>query len=320
MSGEAPGIQQTTSVDAAQKVGWIGAGRMGSAMAQRLIAAGGDLAVYNRTRSKAEPLAALGATLVDTPRDLGSCDIVFSMMAGPESFLAVMLGENGLLTGEGPFPRQVVDCSTISAEASEEVREVGARLGVSLLDAPVSGNAKVVEAGKLAIVCSGEKAAFDAAEPFLKAIGEGVTYAGEGNTARIVKICHNVHLTVVIQSLVEILALAEKSGVPRHALMEFINNSVMGSKFTGYKTPALVKLDYTPTFTAPLLRKDMDLGLSAARELEVPMPVAAQVREILQALIGNGFTDCDFAALLEMQARASNLKLEPEEVEVGTGL
>jgi len=312
--------EQGVALPAGASIGWIGAGRMGLAMCARLLGAGARVSVYNRTRSKAEPLAALGAQLVGKPSDLGSCDMVFSMMAGPESFLAVMLGEGGLLTGDGPFPGQVIDCSTISAEASEEVRAAGAKLGVPLLDAPVSGNAKVVEAGKLAIVCSGTRAAFDAAAPYLKAIGPAVTYAGEGNTARIVKICHNVHLTVVIQSLVEILNLAEKAGVPRHALMEFINHSVMGSMFTGYKTPALVKLDYTPTFTAPLLRKDMDLGLSAARALEVPMPLAAQTREILQALIGNGFTTCDFAALLELQARASKLDLKPEDVEVGTGL
>ena len=123
-----------------------------------------------------------------------------------------------------------------------------------------------------------------------------------------------------LQNEKRMIPVAEKAGVPRHALMEFINHSVMGSMFTGYKTPALVKLDYTPTFTAPLLRKDMDLGLSAARALEVPMPLAAQTREILQALIGNGFTTCDFAALLELQARASKLDLKPEDVEVGTGL
>lgn len=304
----------------APRVGWIGAGRMGLAMAARLLSAGVGLAVYNRTRSKAEPLAAGGATLVGGVRDLASCEIVFSMVAGPESFLEVMCGPEGLLAGEGPFPSLVVDCSTISAEASAEVRRFAAARGVQTLDAPVSGNPKVVAAGRLAIVASGERSAFERARPYLEAIGSAVTYVGAGEVARTVKICHNVLLAVVIQSLAEITVLAEKSGVPRHALLDFINNSVMGSMFTRYKTPALVRLDYTPTLVPALLRKDLDLGLAAAHALDVPLPLAAQVREIVQSLIGNGFAEVDFAALLELQARAAGLRLVAEDVDVDTGL
>ena len=135
-----------------------------------------------------------------------------------------------------------------------------------------------------------------------------------------VKICHNVFLGVVIQSLAEITVLAEKGGVPRHAFLDFINKSVMGSMFSTYKTPSLVNLDFAPTFTPLLLRKDMELGLSAARELDVPMPVASMTKEIIQNLIGQGFTDCDFAALIEMQAKNSGYEIKSEEVEVGTGL
>ena len=301
-------------------IGWIGAGRMGFPMAARLAKAGCDVAVYNRTKSKAEPLTEYGATVVDTPADLAGCDIIFTMVATSDDLMNVISGDNGVLSGAGGPPKIFVDCTSISEEASAEMREILGKAGASFIAAPVSGNGKVVKAGKLSIVASGPKDTFDAVEPYLEQLGQGVSYVGEGDLARFVKICHNVFLGVVIQSIVEITVLAEKAGVPRHALLDFMNKSVMGSVFTKYKTPALVNLDYTTTFTPHLLRKDMDLGLSAGRKYEVPMPVASTTREIIQTLIGNGYKDIDFTTLLELQAKASGLELVSEDVEVGTGL
>ena len=301
-------------------IGWIGTGRMGYAMAERLLKGGCDVSVYNRTRAKAEPLAALGGRIVDSPAALADREIVITMVAGPDDFQEVTSGPNGVLSSDGAAPKLLIDCTSVSQEASQAVRTAAGKKGTAMLAAPVSGNAKVVKAGKLSIVASGPKEAYDMALPYLQAFGTGVSYVGEGELSRMVKICHNVFLGVVIQSLAEITVLAEKGGVPRHAFLDFINKSVMGSTFSRYKTPALVNLDFKPTFTPPLLRKDLDLGLAAARALEVPMPVAALVREILQNLIGNGYVDCDFAALIELEAKAANLRIEPENVDVGDGL
>lgn len=289
-------------------------------MAERLLRAGYPVSLYNRTRAKAEPLADLGARIVDHPADLADRDAVFTMVSGPDDLMAVTTGANGVLTGAGGAPKYLIDCSSVSEEASAAVRQIGAEKGTAMISAPVSGNGKVVKAGKLSIVASGPKEAFQAILPLLQALGVGVSYVGEGELARMVKICHNVLLGVTIQCLAEITVLAEKGGVPRHAFLDFINDSVMGSTFSRYKSPALVNLDFKPTFTPLLLRKDIDLGLAAARELDVPMPVTALVREIVQNLIGNGYTDCDFAALLELQAKASGLALSPENVEVDDGL
>jgi len=307
-------------VIADRKIGWIGTGRMGHAMASRLLDAGCDVTAYNRTHAKAEPLADKGARLVDKPSGLADRDVVFTMVSGPDSFIDVILGDDGLLSGGGPYPAYLIDCTTISEEASRTVRLEAAKRGVAMIDAPVSGNAAVVEAGKLSIVASGERAAFEAVLPLLEALAEGVTYAGEGERARTVKICHNVLLGIVTQALAEITVLAEKNGIARHALLDFINKSVMGSRFTQYKTPAFVSLDFTPTFTPPLLRKDLELALSAARATQTPMPVTAQVHGLVQTLIDDGYTDCDFAALLALQAKSANVELTPENVEVGTGL
>ena len=301
-------------------IGWVGIGRMGFPMARRLLEAGCDVTVYNRTRSKAEPLAEYGAKIVDAPADLADRDIVFFMVSGPDDLKEVAMGANGVLSRPGTVPKLLIDSSTVSAQASGEVRAHAARLGTAMLAAPVSGNAKVVQAGKLSIVASGPKDAFEMAAPYLGVVGIGVSYVGESELARMVKICHNILLGVVTQSLAEITVLAEKGGVPRHAFLDFINKSVMGSMFTRYKTPLFVNLDMTPTFTPVLLRKDLDLGLAAGETLGVPLPVTAMVRDIVQNLIDEGYVDCDFGALLELEAKGANLDLKPENVEVGTGL
>jgi 3-hydroxyisobutyrate dehydrogenase-like beta-hydroxyacid dehydrogenase len=301
-------------------LGWLGAGgRMGFAMAKRLLAAGHAVTVYNRTRAKVEPLVEFGATIADSPRDLRGLDIVFTTVSASEDLIAVCLGPDGV-TSEDGSPKLLIDCSSVSEEASAKVRDAAAKLGTSMLAAPVSGNAKVVAAGKLTIVASGPRPSFDLAKPYLEALGVGVTYVGEGELARMVKICHNLLLGVVSQSLAEITVLAEKGGVSRRDFMDFINKSVMGSVFTRYKTPAIVNLEFAPTFTPYLLKKDLDLGLEAGRKLGVPQPLTAMTREIVQSMIGNGYKECDFMALLELEAKAADLDLKSENAEIDDGL
>ncbi len=304
---------------ASDRLGWIGTGRMGFALCKRLLEAGHDLWVWNRTRSKAEPLADLGAKVVDTPAELAERDIVFTMVAGPADVEAVTLGPEGVLAGE-TRPGIVVDSTTIDPASAAELRARAAELGVAVLAAPVSGNPKVVKSGKLTTVASGPADAFEASRPYLEAFGRRVTYVGEGDVARLVKLCHNLHLGVVTQSLAEITMLAEAAGVSRHDFLEFLNDSVMGSTFTRYKTPAFVNLDWTPTFTWHLLRKDFELGLASGRELDVPLPTAALVHQMVLAGIGQGRGDVDFGALLEMEAEAAGRELEPEGRDVSDGL
>jgi 3-hydroxyisobutyrate dehydrogenase len=300
-------------------LGWIGTGRMGHAMVQRFLDADQHVLVWNRTRSKAEDLVPRGARLVDSVAELAGCDIVFCIVAADPDLHDVMLGDGGLLRQDSA-PRIIVDFSTVSSATSERVRIAATERGASFLATPVSGNAKAVKGGALSIAVSGSREAADMVAPLLGIIGRSVTYVGEGELARLVKLAHNIHLGVVTQSLAEVLVLSERGGVPRHALMAFMNSSVLGSVFTGYKTPAFVNLDMTPTFTTSLLRKDFDLGLAAARELEVPMPVAAATHHQVQAAIGRGHAEEDFAALLIEQGRNSGVELQPEGVEVGDGL
>jgi 3-hydroxyisobutyrate dehydrogenase len=301
------------------RLGWLGIGRMGAELARRLLAADCDVAVYNRTRAKAEPLAAYGAKIANSAAELADRDIVFVTVGTSQDLLDAVLGPSGLISG-GAAPAIVVDCSTISVEASRQVRERLAAHGTELLAAPVMGNPRVAAAGRLTLAVSGPRRAFEAAQPYLDILGAGATYVGEGELARIVKICHNLFLGVVTQSLAEVTVLAQKSGISREAFLACLNNSVMGSTFTRYKAPAFVNLDFHPTFTAALLRKDFDLGLAAARQADVPLPVAALVHEIIQGLIGTGRADQDFAALLELAAAGAGLSLVSENADISDGL
>jgi 3-hydroxyisobutyrate dehydrogenase len=303
-----------------EQVGWIGTGRMGSALVHRLLDAGTEVWVYNRTRAKAEALADHGAKVVDAASDLAHLGLVFTMVGGPEDVLEVTVGDEGVLSQDSVRPSVIVDATTIDPATSKALRDRAAELGTDVVAAPVSGNPKVVNAGKLTVVASGPEAAYEKARPHLEQFGRKVTYVGPEDEARLVKICHNLMLGVVAQSMAEVSVLAEASGVSRADLFEFLNDSVMGSTFTKYKTPAYVNVDYTPTFTWHLLRKDFELGLSTANALDIPLPTAALVHQLIVEGIGLGYGDEDFAALLTMQARASGREVESENREVSDGL
>ena len=310
------------------EIGWIGMGRMGFPMAERLVKAGYSLKVWNRTRSKAEPLEKAGAILVDSPADLSGVDVLATMVSTGRDVEELYFGEVGVLSGGG-VPKIFLDFSSIGVDQSAEIRSRLLEVGAQLVCCPVSGNGKCVKAGKLSAVASGPEDIFKQVEEIISTIAVmGVSYVGEGELARFCKIAHNVMLGVVTQNLAEITILAQKAGVPRQAFLDFMNNSVMGSVFTRYKTNAFINLDWTTTFTPALLRKDLDLGLAAGRELNVPMPVTATTREALQAHFGAAslkndpaaYLEEDFAAILETVALGAGIQLESENTPYPTGL
>jgi 3-hydroxyisobutyrate dehydrogenase-like beta-hydroxyacid dehydrogenase len=220
----------------------------------------------------------------------------------------------------GTSPKILIDSSTVSTDVSEEVRRVASENRCALLAAPVSGNPKVVRAGRLTVVASGPQDAYEQALPYLEIFGSGVAYVGDGDAARLVKICHNLLLGIVTETLAETAVLAERAGITRADYMKFINMSVMGSTFTKYKSPAIVNLDFVPSFTGHLLRKDFELGLEAGRQLDVPLPTAAAVHQMIVAMIGRGYGDEDFMRLLTVEAEAAGLDIQPEDADIGDGL
>ena len=303
-----------------KKIGWIGLGRMGEAMVKRLLQAGHEVEVWNRTRSKAEPLAKYGAVVVNNVLDLADCETVITMVSTTKDLKQVLFGPGGLVT-TSTKPKMVIDSSSISQEGSAEVRKELEALGIGYLCAPVSGNAKVAKAGLLLVVSSGPRDLYNIAEPYFQAMAKKCMWIGEGELARVWKIAHNTMFGVVIQNLCEITDLAEKAGLPRHLFLESINDSVLGSMYTRYKTPVLTNLNFEQvTFTPELLLKDMDLGMAAAKAHGVVMPSAAATRESIARMVGRGYGDIDFSALLIEVAKDSGLELTSENKIIPDGL
>ena len=259
-------------------------------MAERLAMAKANVRGYNRTRAKAEPLVEAGIHLVDRPSELAECDIVFTMVSTADDLKSVTFGEHGLFASPDRSPRILVDLSTVSVEASAEIRALQMRAARTCLWFRSAATTSLRVPGGC-VMASGPRPVFDIVRPYLSCFGSSVTYIGEGEVARVVKICHNLYLEIMFEGLAEVTLLAEKHGVSRHVFLDVINRSVLGSTFSRYKTPVIANLDYTVTFTNALMRKDLDLGLKAAGECGVALPATQVVRDLVQACIDDGHSE-----------------------------
>ena len=284
-------------------IGVVGLGRMGEPIAQRLLDAGHDLTVFNRSASRADRLVERGAARAATPADVWAASAAcITMIADDAALRTVMLGDGGLLRERLPG-RIVVDMSTVSVAASEEVAEAAGKAGIAYLRAPVSGNPSVVEAGNLTIIVSGDREAFERLEPALRDVGPHTFYLGPGEEARVMKLALNLMIASTAEAIAEALVLGEASGLERAAMLEVMGASAVGSPFVKYKTAALIADDYSATFTSSMMHKDMTLALDAGRSVGVPLPATDLVRVLLEDCIASGMGDDDLMALLPRLAR-----------------
>jgi 3-hydroxyisobutyrate dehydrogenase-like beta-hydroxyacid dehydrogenase len=275
-------------------VGLIGLGNMGSAIAERLLAAGYELVVCNRTRAKAEAFAASGAAVAATPRELAErVDVVVTSLADDVALEAVA-AEVAAAARPGTV---LIDTSTVSPAASARVAALAEDASVEYLRAPVSGNPSVVRAGNLSVIVSGPRETLERVEPVIRAIGPTVHHVGDGEQARTVKLAINLMVGGLAQLMAEALVLGEAAGVSRSALLEVMGSSAAGAPFVKYKTEPLLRDDFSATFTTALMEKDIDLVLDAADDAGVELPVARQLKGLLRAAVDAGYADDDFIAL-----------------------
>ena len=278
----------------------LGLGQMGSAIAERLIDAGHSVHVWNRSPGRVDALVARGAIELEEAKDAWEvADVCITMLADSDALARVALApQGGLAHDQGAQGKTLIDMSTVSAEISAEVAAAAASSKIKYVRAPVSGNPGVVRAGNLAIVASGRVADIAEAEQVLRDIGPNVYLAGDGEAARIIKLALNLMVAGTAELLAECVALAEAHGVDRAMLLDVVAGSAVGSPFVKYKVGPLLADDYTATFTTRLMRKDLDLALSAATTGGVTLPVTGLVRRLLQSAVDTGLGDLDFMALL----------------------
>jgi 3-hydroxyisobutyrate dehydrogenase-like beta-hydroxyacid dehydrogenase len=274
--------------------GVIGLGNMGTAIAERLLDAGYELRVFNRTPARAEPLAARGAVVAESAGELAAdVDLVLTSLPDDAAFEAVA----GEVIAQARPGTVLVDVSTVSPAASAQVAAAAEEASVAYVRAPVSGNPTVVRAGNLTFIVSGAREALERVEPVLLAIGPTIHHVGDGEQARVVKLAINLMIAGLAQLMSEALVLGEASGVSRDALLRVMGSSAVGAPFVEYKTEPLLRDDYSATFTTALMEKDIDLVLDAAERAGVDLPLAHDLKELLHAAIGAGHGDDDFMAL-----------------------
>ncbi|HEX3963658.1 MAG TPA: NAD(P)-dependent oxidoreductase [Trebonia sp.] len=295
----------------AQSIGFVGLGNMGRPMAERLLRSGWDVSVFNRTRAKTAPLVAAGAHAPATLRELRRCDVVISMVGTDDDLRAITAGPAGLFDGPSADVL-LVDCSTVSAEATAEVTAAAQARGGDILAAPVAGGPSVIPDGRLAIVCSGSPDAYARAEPVLTALAGKVIYAGAGTVSRHVKLLHNLIAAVLVHALAEVSVLGESVGVSRSDLLEFLCAGAVGSPFIGYKAELMRSLDFTAAFTADLMLKDVNLGRALAASGQVEIPLVEHTRATLNDLVAAGLGDLDIASLVQHLAASNGIQLVPQ--------
>jgi len=267
---------------------------MGTAVAERLLAAGYPLLVYNRTPEKAHALLARGASVAKSPEEVASqVEVVITSLADDEAFEAV-----GREVVAAARPGTVLlDLSTVSPAASARIASNAEQASVAFLRAPVSGNPTVVRTGNLSFIVSGAKETLERVEPVIRAIGPTVHNVGDGEEARIVKLAINLMIAGLAQLMSEALVLGEAAGVARADLLEVMGSSAAGAPFVKYKTEPLLRDDFSATFTTALMEKDIDLVLDAAEDVSVELPIAKQMKTLLRRAIEAGYADDDLMAL-----------------------
>jgi 3-hydroxyisobutyrate dehydrogenase len=283
-----------------QSVALLGLGIMGIGIAQNLLKAGFSLTVYNRTRAKAEPLAAQGAQIADTPRAAAQgAAIVLSMVGDDSASQAIWLGQDGALAGAEPGA-VLVECSTLSLGWVRELAGLAAARGLALLDAPVAGSKDVAAAGELKLMVGGDTAALERAGPALDAISQRIFHFGPTGAGAMMKLVNNMMGAVQAASLAEGLALAERAGLDMEQVVPFILNGAPGSPIVKGKAARMAARDYDDTqFALKWMHKDATYALRAADEFGVPMPTLAAAREVYRMARNLGLDDADFAAVIE---------------------
>lgn len=277
-------------------VGVVGLGRMGAAMARRLLESGRPVCGFTRSRARAEDLIAAGLRWSDTPRGVAeAADVVLTSLPDDDAVRSAAEGPDGLLAGLGAG-RTWVDLSTVRPRISRALAAAAGERGAALVDAPVSGGPAQVAAGTLTIMVGGDEAAYRRAEPVLRLLGTP-THVGGNGQGLVLKLAINISLAVQMLAFAEGLLLAVGSGIDREVALRVMSESPIGSPMLRARAPLVFALPDEALFTLQFMHKDVELALEVGQALDVPLPTAERAAEVLRQAHALGFDDRDLAAL-----------------------
>ena len=279
------------------RVGFIGLGLMGRPMGLNLLKGGFPLTVWNRTRSRTEPLAAAGAAVAAAPREVAArSDVVITIVSDPPALESVLWGAEGALGGMARGSL-LIDSSTVSPALARRVAADCAGRGIEFLDAPVTGGTWGAEKGELVFMVGGKSATLERARPLFEAMGKRFFHLGENGAGQTVKLAMNLILALQVQALAEALALVTGSGIPGQKLVEVMQSSMARAPVLDVKAPLILEKKYAPSFPLRLMHKDMGLALELGNQTGVPLPAAAAAREVYNYVLGAAKEDLDYAAI-----------------------
>lgn len=289
----------------AERIGFIGLGIMGAGMAANVLRAGFPLMVWNRTRTKTEPLAAAGAEVAQSPAELAaSSDIIITCVSDTLDVETVILGPEGVAQG-ARAGSLVVDMSTISPATTRQIAGRLAEQGVDMLDAPVSGGSEGAARGTLSIMVGGEAASLQRAMPVLQAMGQRITHVGPHGAGQTVKLVNQVMVVGNCLAMAEGLLLAQAGGVDLNKALEAVSGGAAGSWMLSNRGPQILARDWRPGFTIALQQKDLRLVLEAADQQGVPLPGTALIFQLYRTLEARGLSgDGNHALVKALEALA----------------
>jgi 3-hydroxyisobutyrate dehydrogenase-like beta-hydroxyacid dehydrogenase len=291
-------------------IGWIGAGRMGVAMAGFILKAGYPVKVYSRTAASRQKLVALGATeALSVAQCTRGSDIVFSCVSDDAALREVALGNDGVLANAKPGGI-FAETSTVSSEVSAEVARAAQQRGVPYLRLPISGNAASAIKGEVTVMASGPEEAWASVKPVTQTFSKGQIYLGAAEEARVMKLVVNSMVVTMAQGMAEALTLGRKAGLDWNTMLDTLGQSTISSPWLRAKVGLMKVRDFSPTMTSRLIMKDVDLILSAAKHNEVPMPLTSATRQLIQALLGEGYAEEDYMALIKLAEKQSGINAE----------
>ena len=289
------------------KIGWIGLGKMGLPIAQRLAAAGHEVVVFARNEAGSKRAEAAGFGIRDSIQAVANdVDLVISAISDDEALRAIAMGQDGLAEVMAAG-QTYIDLSTVSPEASRAVAKAFATRGVNYLRAPVSGSTALAETGTLTVMVSGPHLVYDRLQPLFAAFSRKSFYLGDDEQARIIKLVVNTLVAATSALLAEALAFGRKGGLDLESAMEVISQSAVASPLIEYKRKVMLEGAYNPNFTVSQMMKDLDIVLSVGRSSHVPMPLTALIREQYESAFVNGNGELDFFVLVKEMAERAGL-------------
>ena len=287
------------------KIGIIGTGMLGKAVATRLLKSGYQLTVYNRTRKKTDELKNMGATVADSPKDVAkSSDLVITIVKDAQAVESVSFGKDGIIDGKHDG-LTVADMSTTNPVSSREIAKKYIEKGIPMLDSPVMGGPSQAENGELVVMVGGTKTIYENHKKFFDTIGKKTFYLGESGSGHAMKLAMNLQISMLALSLSESITLVRGAGLDPGIFLEILNSTYFKTGMSVNKGPKMIKGDFKPTFTLKMMKKDLDTINQAAQKFNLSLPMTTLANKLYQEAIENGFGELDYTGILEFVKKKS---------------